>query len=230
MIKRLLNLKIICLFTMLVEQKYIVVYILVDKPRLWKTTPISYYLFSGCNSTDTEILILVNIFFYNDHKNTIEHFEKQFTNFDNIVRILKFDAWHPFLSYSLNKILLEINDKQLQPFDVVKRLEECQYSTIAENFIRSVMSFKNSSKKGLILLDTDEETKSVAKEIFEGINERTEDLAIYRIQEASKIRRNIKNEFHFVTDVFVWRWKSLTAIGAEYFSRLCTGKQPVYLL
>ena len=143
---------------------------------------------------------------------------------DNTVRILNYETRHPFVAYSLNKIQLEINDKQVQPFNVVKRLEECRYKTLAEDFIRSVMSFKNSSRKGLIFLDTDEETKSVARELFQKFNDKTDDLAVYRIQEVAKIRKNVKNEFPFVTDVFIRRWNSLTGVGAEYFSHLCTGK------
>ena len=110
----------------------------------------------------------------------------------------------------------------------MKRLEECQYKILAENFITSVQ-FLNSYTKGLIFLDTDDEAKLVAGEIFEAFRTKTNDLNVYRIQEVPTMLKDIKKEYRFVTNVFVRRWKSLSAIGAEFFPRLCAGNICVYV-
>jgi hypothetical protein len=186
--------------------------------------PLSLFLFTDCNSSDTEIIILVNKPFYTSHQDIVEHFAKQFYNLNNIVRILSYEARRPLVAFSLNKVQLEINDKQLQPDDVVKRLEECQYKILAESFIPS-LRFTKTATNALVFLDTNVETNDLANEIFgkKFSSSQNSDLVIYRIREEPNIIKTIRKDSSVIRDVFIRRWKELSAIGAGYFSKICEG-------
>ncbi|XP_053408268.1 G-protein coupled receptor GRL101-like [Mercenaria mercenaria] len=182
----------------------------------------------GCTIANNEIVILVYQQFYNSHTTIVDNFAKQFYNLNTTVRIIRYETKRPLVAFSLNKIQLHINDEQLQPFSVVNRIEKCEYRMMAEHLINS-LRFSETAIKGIIFLDTDPETVNVAKEIFRSVSHVKHDLTIYRIREMPNIDIKVTNDFPHVTDVVIRRWKTLTAIGADYFSQLCTASSVMHI-
>ncbi|XP_053385660.1 uncharacterized protein LOC123537998 [Mercenaria mercenaria] len=170
----------------------------------------------GCESSQSEILILYE-------KRTIEEllirsFSRQFYTPTNIVRILSFEASKPLKSFDIDGTQVIVTDRQVDQRGYTTRLPECSYKVMSKDFLKSVKFTKNGTK-GIIYIQNSQTSKEVADDMFTNLHYLTGEYKLYRVTQSSNT--DYDNVVPRVIPVRVRRWKTLNAIGAEFFSSLC---------
>lgn len=178
--------------------------------------------YPGCMDADREV-----IFLYEDRNNLEENREfrkiaSQFYTTNSVVRELRYHLKTLPEKLEFDHRILDISDKEINPYSTIDRQYACNYSILASDFINRIQ-FKKRDTTAVIFLQKRNGTGKLPKMIFGNLKSRP-NFFIYRVIEKINNSANDIEAYPFVQSVFVKRITMLNTIAANLFPELCPGE------
>ncbi|XP_053381975.1 G-protein coupled receptor GRL101-like [Mercenaria mercenaria] len=172
----------------------------------------------GCDASQSETLIMYEK--GTAEESFISQFSRQFYTPTSIVRILQFESSKPLKSFGIDSTRIHVTDRQIDQRGDVTRFPKCNFKVMSRDFLKSV-KFTMNGTKGLIYIQNSPASKEVADEMFANLDDLVGDVFLYSVTQDLNTTFDNQIAVPKITPVRVRRWKTLTAVGAEYFSALC---------
>ena len=158
----------------------------------------------------------------NESKEIARNLANQFfTSMDkSIVKLLYFSSLQPSMKFDLTYRLLEIHEERLR--QNYEREITCTYKTLARDLLKKLQFSKLKTKQAFVVLENSEESSNVANLTLFNISQPA--FSIYRVLKDFNSSLYKENQFKFVKDIHISKWRSLASIGYRRFPEICEGK------